>query len=63
MIADKLGMTLEIVDMEFDTIITAVNAGSVDFGMAGMTVTKERLKAINFSDPYATATQVIIVKE
>ena len=62
-IAEKLGMTLEIVDMEFDSIITAVNAGSVDFGMAGMTVTEDRLKEIDFSISYANGVQAIIVKE
>ena len=62
-ICDKLGYKLEIKDMEFDSILTAVTTGKVDFGMAGMTVTKERLEEVNFSDPYTTATQVIIVKE
>jgi polar amino acid transport system substrate-binding protein len=62
-IADKLGMTLEIVDMEFDTIVTAVNAGSVDFGMAGMTVTEDRLKEVDFSISYAKGVQSVIVKE
>ena len=41
-ICDKLGYTLVIDDMEFDAIITAVNSGKADFGMAGMTVTDER---------------------
>lgn len=62
-ICDKLGYKLVIDDMEFDSIITAVQSGKADFGMAGMTVTDERLKSINFTDSYATSTQVIIVKE
>lgn len=62
-IAEKLGMTLEIVDMEFDSIITAVNEGSVDFGMAGMTITEDRLLEVDFSVSYANGVQVIIVKE
>ena len=62
-IAEKLGMTLEIVDMEFDSIITAVNEGSVDFGMAGMTVTEDRLLEVDFSISYANGVQTIIVKE
>ncbi len=62
-IAEKLGMTLEIVDMEFDSIITAVNEGSVDFGMAGMTVTPDRQKEVDFSISYANGVQSIIVKE
>ena len=62
-ICDKLGYELEIKDMEFDSLLTAVSTGKIDFVMAGMTVTEERLKEVNFSDPYTTATQVIIVKE
>lgn len=62
-IADKLGMELVIEDMEFDSIITAVKEGSVDFGMAGMTVTEDRLKEINFTNSYASGVQSIIVKE
>ncbi len=61
-IAEYLGMELEIKDMEFDSIITAVNAGDVDFGMAGMTVTEDRLKEVDFSVSYATGVQSIIVK-
>ena len=62
-IAEKLGMTLEIVDMEFDSILTAVNEGSVDFGMAGMTITADRLLEVDFSISYANGVQSIIVKE
>ncbi len=63
LICDKLGYTLVIDDMEFDSIITAVQSGKADFGMAGMTVTDERLEAIDFTDTYTNAVQVIIVKE
>ncbi len=62
-IADKLGMELEIVDMEFGALINAVNSGKIDFAMAGMTVTEERLQSVDFSDTYATGIQAIIVKE
>ena len=62
-IAEKLGMTLQISDMEFGSIITAVMEGKADFGMAGMTVTEERLQSINFSSSYANGVQSIIVKE
>ena len=62
-IADKLGMKLVIDDMEFDSIITAVQTGKSDFGMAGMTVKEDRLKNINFSDSYATGIQSVIVPE
>lgn len=62
-IAEKLGKELVISDMEFGSIITAVMAGEADFGMAGMTVTEERLQSINFSSSYANGVQSIIVKE
>ncbi|MBR5809022.1 MAG: amino acid ABC transporter substrate-binding protein [Clostridia bacterium] len=60
-IADKLGMKLVIDDMDFDAIITAVQTGKSDMGMAGMTVTEERLQNINFSTSYATGIQSVIV--
>lgn len=62
-IADKLGMELVIENMEFDSIIAAVQGGKADFGMAGMTVTEDRLEMVNFSDSYATGVQVVIVAE
>lgn len=63
LIAEELGMTLKIVDIEFDSIVAGVQTGKYDMGMAGMTVTEKRLKNVNFSDSYATGVQVIIVKE
>lgn len=62
-IADKLDMKLQIDHMEFDSIIAAVQAGKADMGMAGMTVSEDRLKNINFSESYATGIQVVIVPE
>ena len=62
LIAEKLGMKLEIVDMSFDSILSAVNAGTVDFGMAGMTVNEDRLKEVDFSNSYAKGVQSVIVK-
>lgn len=62
-ICDKLGMALQIENMDFDAIITAVTSGKADVGAAGMTVTKDRLKSIDFTDSYTTSTQVIIVKD
>ncbi len=62
-IADKLDMKLVIDDMDFDAIITSVQTGKSDMGMAGMTVTEERLQNINFSKTYATGIQSIIVPE
>jgi polar amino acid transport system substrate-binding protein len=63
LIADKLGMELKIEDVLFDSIIPGVKEGKYDMGMAGMTVTDERLKEVNFSESYATGVQVVIVKE
>jgi polar amino acid transport system substrate-binding protein len=62
-IADKLDMTLDIQDMNFDSILVAVQSGQADIGMAGMTITEDRLVNADFSVPYAEAHQVIIVKE
>ena len=62
-IADKLDRKLVIDDMDFDAIITAVQTGKSDMGMAGMTVTEDRLQSINFSDTYAKGIQVVIVPE
>jgi len=62
-IADKLGRKLVIDNMDFGAIIAAVQTGKVDMGMAGMTVTDERLESINFSKSYAKGVQVIIVRE
>ncbi len=62
-IAEKLGLELEIQDMEFNSIITSVNQGKADMGMAGMTVSEDRLKNVDFSDSYAKGVQVVIVKE
>ncbi len=62
-VAEKMGMTLEIKDMAFDSLITAVSSGAVDVVLAGMTVTEERMEAVNFSDSYATGIQVVIVAE
>ena len=61
-IAAEIGSKLEIVDMEFDSIITSVKEGETDFGMAGMTVTEERKLEVDFSSSYATGVQSVIVK-
>jgi len=63
LIADKLGMELVIEDMEFDSVLAAVPSGKVDIGMAGLTVDETRLVSMDFSTPYATGKQVIIVPE
>lgn len=60
-ICDVLHMNAEIVDMEFDAIIASVQTGKADAGIAGITVTPERKKNINFSESYTDVKQVIIV--
>ncbi len=62
LIAEKLGMELVIEDVEFGSIVTGVQSGKYDIGMAGLTITDERLTQVNFSTSYATAVQVMIVK-
>lgn len=62
-IAEKLGMKLEIKDMAFESLTTAVESGTVDIVLAGMTVTPERQESVNFTDSYATGIQVVIVPE
>ncbi len=62
-IADKLDMDLKINDVDFGTIVGGVETGKYDMGIAGMTVTEDRLKSVNFSESYATGIQVVIVKE
>ena len=62
-IADKLGKKLAIEDMAFDGTIPALQAGKIDFIMAGLTVTEERKQSVNFTESYATGVQVVIVKE
>lgn len=61
-VAENLGMELVIEDMEFDSIIPAVKSGKADIGAAGMTVREDRLENVDFSDTYAKAKQVVIVK-
>ena len=62
-LADKLGLQLEIVDMDFDSLVASVQSGKIDMSLAGMTVTEERKQNVDFTDSYATGVQVIIVKE
>ena len=62
-IADKLGLELQIDDMDFDAALLAVQQGKSDMVMAGVTVTDERQNVMDFTDSYATGIQSIIVKE
>lgn len=61
-IAEDNGMTAEVNNMEFDSLLVALQNGQLDAVIAGMTVTDERKEAVDFSEPYYTATQVMIVK-
>lgn len=62
-ICDKIGMELKIEDMDFDAIINAVQSGKADVGIAGLTVTEDRLISIDFTDSYAQSQQVIVVRK
>ena len=62
-IAEKLGLELVVDDMDFGSIITSVQTGKSDIAMAGLTVTEDRKKNVDFSDTYATGVQVVIVPE
>lgn len=61
-IAEKMGCKLVIEDIAFDSIIPEVTSGKADVGAAGMTVTEDRKQSVDFSDTYASASQVVIVK-
>ena len=62
-IAKKLGLELQVDDMDFDAALLAAQNGKSDIVMAGVTVTEDRQLVMNFSDSYATGVQVVIVKE
>ena len=61
-LAQYLGKELVIQDMQFEAVVNAVQSGICDIGMAGLSVTPEREKVVNFSDSYYNAAQVLIVK-
>ena len=62
-IAEKLGLELQVDDMEFDAALLSVQQGKADMVMAGVTVTDERKAVMDFSDSYATVIQSVIVPE
>lgn len=62
-IAEENGMTAAVENMEFDSLLVALQNGQIDAVIAGMTATDERRETVDFSTPYYTATQVMIVKE
>lgn len=61
-IAKELGVEVKVESMDFDAIIPAVNSGKADFGAAGMSVTEERKKEVDFSIEYAVSEQVVITR-
>lgn len=62
-IGEDAGVEIEMQSMEFDSLLVALQNGQIDAVIAGMTVTEERAKTVDFTTPYYTATQVMIVKE
>lgn len=62
-IANALGKKLEIKDIAFDSIVNELKSGKADFAAAGMSITPERLKEVDFSIEYTTSRQVVIVKK
>ena len=63
MIANDYGKKLQVSDMAFDSLIAALQSGSIDFIAAGMTATDERRKNVDFSEPYYKTNQVIIIRK
>lgn len=62
-IAEDYGAKLEVQDMNFDSLIGALSSGTIDFIAAGMSVTEDRKQSVDFSDPYYSSSQVIIIKK
>ncbi|NCB28243.1 MAG: amino acid ABC transporter substrate-binding protein [Clostridia bacterium] len=60
-VADKLGVKLKVVDMDFNGIVSALKSGKGDFAAAGMTITEERKKEVDFTDEYVTSSQMVVV--
>ena len=61
-IAEELGMELEIVKLDWDSLVPAVQSGTVDCVIAGQSITSERLQSVDFTDPYYYATIVTLTK-
>lgn len=62
-ICDELGMELKIKNMDFSSIITSITLDEADIGLAGISVTPDREKIVDFTQSYATSCQVIIVRD
>ena len=63
LICEKLGMTLKIEQMDFDSVLPGVQAGKYQVGVSGISITEERQKNVLFTDPYCLAAQAIVVTE
>ena len=63
LLAEKLGKTLYISDMDFNAIVESVKMGAADIGMAGMTVNAVRLESVNFTESYYESAQVLVVRQ
>ena len=63
LICDKLGVELEINQMDFDSVLPGVQASKFDVGVSGITITEQRKKNVLFTDPYCLAAQAIVVTE
>lgn len=61
MVADELGVELEVLNMDFDALVGALQSGKGDIVAAGMSITEERLQQVDFSIPYVDSTLLIIV--
>lgn len=62
-VAEYLGYEIKISDMDFSNIIASIESGKIDAGVSGMTVTKERLESVNFSNSYAKSVQLVVINE
>ncbi len=63
LICEKLGVELEIAQMDFESVLPGVQAGKYDCGMSGITITEDRQKNMLFTIPYYNAAQVIVVQD
>ncbi len=63
LIAEELGYDLEIVKLDWDSLVPAVLSGTVDCVIAGQSITSERLQMVDFTDPYYYASIICLVKE
>ena len=63
LICEKMGVTLEIKTMNFDSVVPGIVAGKYDVGVSGISVTPDREKNVLFTKPYCLAAQAIVVLE